>query len=101
MPVVLIALEFDALNAPGNFRFFEEASYYLLTLILMIPNDDKTFMIVAIVTCQLRVLYGTSQTAITKFQPFFAKITILIYRQILFAITTYLTVIMYTFALIG
>lgn len=48
LPVALIALYVDALDVPGSLRFFQEAYYGRLTLILMIPNDNIASRIVVV-----------------------------------------------------
>lgn len=48
VPVTLVALDVDALDVPGNLRFFEGASYGRLNLKLMIPNGDIAPRIVVV-----------------------------------------------------
>jgi hypothetical protein len=61
--VVLIALDVDVLDVPGNLRFFEGASYGRLTLTLMIPNDDIALRIVVAFT----LVVGVSTIALSHF----------------------------------
>lgn len=65
MPIALIVLGMDALDAPGNFYFFEGASYGRLLLILIIPNGDIVPRIVEV----FALVVGASTVVIPP--PFF------------------------------